>query len=130
MAKTVLIVEDDPKSMKLTYDLLSIVGYFALPAVNGAQAVVLAKSQKPDLILMDIQLPVMDGMEATRQIKADPETGGIPIIATTAYAMKGDEEKVTQAGFDGYITKPINIHELLKTVEMFIGSRNKSDILH
>jgi two-component system, cell cycle response regulator DivK len=130
MSKTILIVEDDPKSMKLTYDLLSVVGYFALPAINGAQAVALAKSQKPDLILMDIQLPVMDGMEATRLIKADPETRGIPIIATTAYAMKGDEEKVNQAGFDGYMTKPINIHELLKTVETFVRDRSKSDILH
>ena len=124
MANVVLIVDDDPNSMKLTYDLLNVCGYTTLAAVNGLQAVEMAKSHIPDLILMDIQLPLMDGLSATRLIKADIATRDIPIIAATAYAMKGDEEKVIEAGCSGYITKPIDIQVLLSTVDRYLSNKN------
>ncbi|HEX7475701.1 MAG TPA: response regulator [Dehalococcoidales bacterium] len=124
MANVVLIVDDDPNSMKLTYDLLNVCGYTTLAAVNGLQAVEMAKSHIPDLILMDIQLPLMDGLSATRLIKADIATRDIPIIAATAYAMKGDEEKVIEAGCSGYITKPIDIQVLSSTVDKYLANKN------
>ena len=128
MSNVVLIVDDDPRSMKLTYDLLNVFGFTTLAATNGIQAVEMAKNYKPDLILMDIQLPVMDGLSATRLIKADKTTRDIPIVAATAYAMKEDEEKVIQAGCDGYVTKPIDIQVLLKTVEKYLSFRNIDQI--
>ncbi len=124
MAKTILIVEDDTKSLKLTRDLLCVSGYITLEACDGKQAVDLAKTKKPDLILMDMQLPVIDGFEATRMIKADMTIKDIPVIAVTANAMRGDEEKVLQAGCDGYITKPINIHTLLEKVGRYLSVKN------
>jgi len=129
MANVVLIVDDDPRSMKLTYDLLNVFGYQTLAATNGSQAVAMAKNYKPDLILMDIQMPVMDGLSAARLIKADITTGDIPIVATTAYAMKDDEEKVMEAGCNGYITKPIDIQVLLRTVEKFLSYKNTGQIV-
>ena len=108
MEKRILIVEDDSKNLKLVRDLLQVSGYVTLEATNGKLGVEVAKEQKPDLILMDIQMPVMDGLQAARLLKADEETKKIPIIALTAYAMKGDEEKMLQAGCDGYIPKPID----------------------
>jgi len=128
MSNVVLIVDDDPRSMKLTYDLLNVFGFTTLAATNGIQAVEMAKNYKPDLILMDIQLPVMDGLSATRLIKADKTTRDIPIVAATAYAMKEDEEKVIQAGCDGCVTKPIDIQVLLKTVEKYLSFRNIDQI--
>jgi two-component system, cell cycle response regulator DivK len=129
MAKVVLIVDDDPRSMKLSYDLLNVFGYTTLAAFNGQQAVEMAKNHRPDLILMDIQLPVMDGLSATRLIKADPTTKDIPIVAATAYAMKGDEDKVIAAGCNGYVTKPIDIQVLLKTVEKYLADQNTDQIV-
>lgn len=129
MAYVILIVDDDPGSMKLTYDLLGVFGYTTLAAINGQQAVEMAKNHKPDLILMDIQLPVMDGLSATRLIKADSTTRHIPIVAATAYAMKDDEQKVIEAGCDGYITKPIDIQVLLKTVEKYLSNKNIDQIV-
>ena len=126
MANVVLIVDDDPRSMKLSYDLLNVFGYTTLAATNGLQAVEMAKNHNPDLILMDVQLPVMDGLSATRLIKADAATSHIPVIAATAYAMKGDEEKAIEAGCDGYITKPIDIQILLRTVEKYLPIENRS----
>jgi len=123
MSKVVLVVDDDPRSMKLTYDLLGVFGYTTLAATNGQQAVEMAKIHKPDLILMDIQLPVMDGLSATRLIKRDTDIAHIPIIATTAYAMKGDQEKTIEAGCQGYITKPIDIQLLLRTVEKYLEEK-------
>ena len=120
MAKTILIVEDDPKSMTLTRDLLKISGYETIQAFDGQQGVEMAKSAHPDLILMDIMMPKMDGLEATRIIKADEKTKHIPIIALTSYAMKGDREKTIEAGCDGYIAKPIDIKEVLKAIEHFL----------
>ena len=107
MGKMILIVEDDAKSLKLIRDILQVSGYGTVEATDGKQGVELAKEKKPDLILMDIQMPVMDGIEATRILKADARTKGIPIIALTAYAMKEDEDKFCEVGGNGYISKPI-----------------------
>ncbi len=116
MAKVVLIVDDEPKNLKLFGDLLQKFGYTIIEATDGKQGVELAKARKPDLILMDIMMPNMDGLEATRILKADASTSSIPIIALTSYAMAGDKERILQAGCDQYITKPVDIKEFLKTV--------------
>jgi two-component system cell cycle response regulator DivK len=129
MKNMILIVDDDPRSMKLTFDLLTVFGYQTLTASNGEQAVEMAQTHKPDLILMDIQLPVMDGLSATRLIKSDSSTNGIPILAATAYAMAGDEAKAIAAGCDGYITKPIDIRVLLKTVEKYLAGNSDRQIV-
>ena len=121
MAKVILIVEDDPKSLMLARDLLQVSGYKTIEATDGEQGVELAKSKKPDLILMDIQMPKMDGLEATRILKADATTRNIPILALTASAMKEEKEKTFQAGCDGYITKPFDIKEFLKTVPKYLS---------
>ncbi len=121
MARTILIVEDDPKNLILFRDLLQVNGYETIEANNGKQGVELARVQKPDLILMDMQMPEMDGLEATRIIKADATTSNIPVIAITSYAMKGDEEKILEAGCDGYLAKPIDIKELLKEVNEYLS---------
>ncbi len=120
MEKTVLIVEDDPRNLKLIQDVLQVSGYQTLAAVDGQQALELARKRKPDLILMDIQLPVIDGLEATKILKADPGTRRIPIIALTALAMHGDKEKILQAGCDDYFSKPVDIHALLEKIKDFI----------
>ena len=114
--KVVLVVEDDPKSLKLVRDLLRVSGYETLEATDGKQAVELAIGKKPNLILMDIQMPVMDGLEATGILKNDDKTKNIPVVALTAFAMNGDEEKILEAGCDGYISKPIDIELFLKKV--------------
>ncbi len=116
MAKVILVVEDEPKSLKLLRDLLQISGYKTIEATDGEQGVKSAKASKPDLILMDIMMPVMDGLEATRILKADATTSNIPILALTSYAMSGDKEKILEAGCDGYLAKPLDIQELLKEV--------------
>ncbi len=121
MAKVILIVEDEPKNLKLIRDLLQVSGYITLEAKDGKQGVALAKHNKPDLILMDIQMPVMDGIEATRILKADDETKAIPIIALTSYAMKGDEEKIWESGCDGYMAKPLDVKEFLREVSKFLS---------
>ena len=120
MGKTILIVEDEPKNMKLTRDLLNMSGFETIEAWDGRQGVEKAKSAQPNLILMDIMMPKMDGLEATRIIKADAKTKHIPIIALTSYAMKGDRERTIEAGCDGYIAKPVDILEVLKTIEHFL----------
>ncbi len=121
MAKMILIVEDEPKNMTLLRDLLQVSGYSTIEATDGKQGVELAKESKPDLILMDIQMPVMDGLEATRILKADDTTSNIPVLALTSYAMKGDEERILQAGCDGYLAKPFDIQELLKSVAEYLS---------
>jgi two-component system cell cycle response regulator DivK len=120
MTKTILIVEDEPRNLKLLRDLLQRFGYEILEASDGEQGVKLAGEKIPDMILMDIMMPKMDGLEATRIIKADEKTKHIPIIALTSYAMKGDREKTIEAGCDGYIAKPIDIKEVLKAIEHFL----------
>lgn len=114
--KVVLIVEDDPPNLNLVRDLLRVSGYKTLEATDGKQALKLARDKKPNLILMDIQIPLIDGLETTRILKKDAKTKSIPIIALTAFAMRGDEERILAAGCDGYISKPIDIEVLLKKV--------------
>ena len=123
MGKVILIVEDDEKNLKLFRDILQFHGYSILEAVDGSQAIDLAKEHKPDLILMDMQLPVMDGFDATRRIKSDESLEKIPIIALTALAMSGDMKRMMAAGCDGYISKPINLTEFLLTIEKYIKDR-------
>jgi two-component system cell cycle response regulator DivK len=121
MAKTILIVEDEPRNLKLLRDLLQRFGYETMEATDGEQGVELARARIPNLILMDIMMPKMDGLEATRIIKADTNTKHIPIIALTSYAMKGDRELTIEAGCDGYIAKPVDIQEVLKAIEHFLS---------
>ena len=121
MGKVILIVEDNPKSLELFRALLQLSGYATLEATDGRQGVELAKKKRPDLILMDVQLPVMSGLEATRILKADGDTREIPIVALTAYAMGEEEERIRQAGCDGYITKPIDVQGFLEEVAGYLG---------
>lgn len=116
MSATVLVVEDTPANLKLVSMLLRREGYAVLHAENGNDAVVLARSHRPDLILMDIQIPGLDGISATQQLKADPATRDLRIVALTAFAMKGDREKMMAAGCDGYIVKPIQYRSFLDEV--------------
>jgi two-component system cell cycle response regulator DivK len=119
----ILVVEDNPKNMKLLRDVLRATGYRTLEASTGARAVMLATEHGPALVLMDIRLPDMDGVEALRQLRMDERTAFIPVLAVTAQAMKGDSERFRQAGFDGYLSKPIDIYELLTTVEQHCRGR-------
>ena len=116
MAKTILIVEDDELSMKLETDVLQVNGYDILQSVDGKDAVELAREHHPDLIIMDIQLPEVSGLEHTKALKADDGLKDIPVLAVTAFALKGDEERILEAGCDGYMAKPISISHFLETV--------------
>jgi two-component system, cell cycle response regulator DivK len=119
--KTVLIVEDNDLNSKLLNDLLQYQGYRVVATRFGEAALELARRYKPDAILMDIQLPDISGMEATRRIKADQETRTIPIIAVTAFAMPGDEANILASGCDAYVAKPFNVVEFLKLVDRWTG---------
>jgi len=119
MTKVILIVEDEPKNLKLASDLLQASGYTTIEATDGKQGVELAKVRNPDLILMDIMMPVMDGLEATRILKRDTTTKDIPVLALTSYAMKGDEERILEAGCNGYLAKPFDIQKLLEEVAKY-----------
>lgn len=121
MAKTVLIVEDNELNMKLFHDLLEAHGYSTLQTRNGIEALKLARENHPDLILMDIQLPEVSGLEVTKWIKEDESISSIPVIAVTAFAMKGDEERIRQGGCEAYISKPISVAKFLETVRSFLG---------
>lgn len=114
--ETILIVEDNPINMELATDLLEAAGYVVRQAKTAEEALVAAQTASLDLILMDVSLPGMDGLTATRALKADPVTRAIPVIALTAYAMKGDEQKAREAGCSGYITKPIDTRTFPETV--------------
>jgi CheY-like chemotaxis protein len=120
--KKILIIEDNPINMELVTDILKVAGYRILQAENAEEGIALAKVEKPVLILMDISLPGMDGLTATQILKQDPITKDIPIIALTAHAMKGDEEKILAAGCTGYISKPIDTRTLPKIITHFIES--------
>ncbi|MBI3710694.1 MAG: response regulator [Proteobacteria bacterium] len=120
MSKTVLIVEDNDLNMKLFNDLLEAHGYGTLQTKDGLEAMRLARTHKPDLILMDIQLPEISGLEVTRWLKEDPDLKDIPIIAVTAFAMKGDEEKIRQGGCEAYIAKPISVTKFFETIKRFL----------
>ena len=121
MTKTVLIVEDNELNMKLFHDLLDAHGYRTLQTRSGIDALGLARKHRPDLILMDIQLPEVSGLEVTKWLKDDEELRDIPVIAVTAFAMKGDEERIRQGGCEAYISKPISIVAFLDTVRRFLG---------
>lgn len=121
MAKTVLIVEDNELNMKLFHDLLEAHGYQTLQTRTGIEALELAREHRPDLILMDIQLPEVSGLEVTKWIKEDDDLKVIPVIAVTAFAMKGDEERIRQGGCEAYISKPISVAKFLETVRSFLG---------
>lgn len=121
MAKKILIVEDNELNMKLFHDLLEVHGYETLQTKDGREVIGLAKEHHPDLILMDIQLPEVSGLEVTRWIKDDEELKSIPVIAVTAFAMKGDEEKIRSGGCEAYIAKPISVSNFLETIEKVLG---------
>jgi two-component system, cell cycle response regulator DivK len=120
MSKRILVVEDTEDNRRIIRDLLSSVGYELIEATDGAEGVAVAQSQHPDLILMDIQLPQMDGYEATRRIRAIPELAQVPIIAVTSYALSGDDAKTRAAGCDGYIAKPFSPRQLLAEIRQFL----------
>jgi len=120
-AKLILIVEDNELNMKLFRDLLDAYGYATLQTRHGIEALHLARKHRPDLIVMDIQLPEVSGLEVTKWLKDDDELRSIPIIAVTAFAMKGDEERIRQGGCEAYISKPISVNGFLETVRRFIG---------
>ena len=119
MAKTVLIVEDNELNMKLFHDLLEAHGYQTIETRNGIEALDLARKHKPDLIIMDIQLPEVSGLEVTKWLKEDDELRSIPVIAVTAFAMKGDEERIREGGCEAYLSKPISVSKFLETVRHF-----------
>jgi len=123
MTKTVLIVEDNELNMKLFNDLLEAHGYATVQTRNGMEAIDLARLHRPDLILMDIQLPEVSGLQVTQWIKSDEELKHIPVIAITAFAMKGDEEKIRQGGCEAYLSKPISVVKFLETVKSYLGER-------
>ena len=121
MSKKVLIVEDNELNMKLFHDLLDSQGYESLQTREGLQALALARAHHPDLILMDIQLPEISGLEVTKWLKDDEELNHIPVIAVTAFAMKGDEERIRQGGCEAYISKPISVMHFLETIRQHLG---------
>ncbi|MCW2284990.1 two-component system cell cycle response regulator DivK [Rhodoblastus acidophilus] len=121
MVKKVLIVEDNELNMKLFNDLLEAHGYQTIQTRNGVEAVSLARAHHPNLILMDIQLPEVSGLQVTQWLKDDPGLADIPVVAITAFAMKGDEEKILQGGCEAYLSKPISVVKFLETVRKFIG---------
>jgi len=122
MAKTVMIVEDNELNMKLFNDLLRANGYETLPMRNGHEALDALKEHRPDLIIMDIQLPEISGLEVTKLIKQDEALRSIPVIAVTAFAMKGDEERIRQGGCEGYLSKPISVSTFIETVKSYVGA--------
>jgi two-component system, cell cycle response regulator DivK len=120
MAKCILVVEDQEDNRQILRDLLGSVGYDMVEAGDGLAALAAVKARRPDLILMDIQLPLLDGYEATRRIKADPDLKDIPIIVVTSYALSGDEAKARAAGCDAYVTKPYSPRQLLAKIKEFL----------
>jgi two-component system, cell cycle response regulator DivK len=120
VAKKVLIVEDNDLNMKLFNDLLEAHGYLTLQTKDGVEALRMARQHRPDLILMDIQLPEVSGLEVTKWLKEDADLRSIPVIAVTAFAMKGDEEKIRDGGCEAYIAKPISVASFMRTVERFL----------
>jgi two-component system, cell cycle response regulator DivK len=120
MSKRILVVEDQEDNRQILRDLLGSVGYAMIEAADGEAGIAAAKRERPDLILMDIQLPLLDGYEATRRIKADPDLKHIPVIVVTSYALSGDEVKARAAGADAYVTKPYSPRQLLAKIREFL----------
>jgi two-component system cell cycle response regulator DivK len=123
MTKRILVVEDQEDLRGVLRDLFTRSGYIVLEAADGATGVASAKSDRPDIILMDIQMPIIDGYEATRRIKADPNLTHTPVIAVSSFAMKGDEEKARAAGCDHYVTKPYSPMQLLRRIRGYLGDK-------
>ena len=121
MGKKILIVEDNELNMKLFNDLLESKGYEVIQTRNGMETLNLAREHKPDLILMDIQLPEVSGLDVTRWLKEDDELAPIPVIAVTAFAMQGDEQRIRQGGCEAYISKPISVKSFLETIQYYLG---------
>ncbi|RJP64309.1 MAG: response regulator [Candidatus Abyssobacteria bacterium SURF_17] len=121
----VLVVEDNVMNLELAVDLLKLKGYDVLTAKTGPEALEISDRERLDLILMDVQLPGMDGLAVTKKLKENPKTRNIPVVALTAHAMKGDEERILRHGCSGYISKPINTREFPKAVERFIEQTRK-----
>jgi two-component system, cell cycle response regulator DivK len=117
----ILIVEDNEKNLKLVRDVLQFKGYKTIEAMTGTEGVRLAKEQHPDLVLMDIQLPDIDGITALGQLRADPQTAKMKVVAVSASVMPDDQQRIVASGFDAYVTKPINVKSFVETVEQFIG---------
>jgi len=120
MKKRILVVEDQLDNRQILYDLLTNAGFDIVEAENGEEAIASAQASRPDLILMDIQLPILDGYEATRRLKADPDLKSIPIIVVTSYALSGDEEKARLAGCDDYVAKPFSPRLLLTKIKEYV----------
>jgi two-component system cell cycle response regulator DivK len=123
----VLIVDDNEKNMKLARDVLRLGGLRTIEAATGGESISLARQHLPDVILMDIRLPDMDGTEATRKLKEDPQTADIPVVALTSLAMKGDRELLLASGFDGYLEKPISVREFPEQVRSFLRPASSAD---
>ena len=121
MPKTVMIVEDNELNMKLFHDLLEAYGYRTIGTPNGLEGPDLARKHRPDLILMDIQLPEVCGLEVTKWLKEDAELQAIPVVAVTAFAMKGDEERIRESGCEAYLSKPISVPKFIETIRHFLG---------
>jgi two-component system cell cycle response regulator DivK len=121
MSQRILVVEDQEDNRRIIRDLLASVGYQMIEALDGESGVRLAEAERPDLILMDIQLPGVDGYEATRRIKANPELRSIPVIVVTSYALSGDDVKAMQAGCDAYVAKPFSPRQLLSKIREFLA---------
>ena len=119
--KTILIVEDNEKNMKLVRDILRHNGFATLEATTGAEGVQLTLDRRPELVLMDIQLPDIDGIEALRRIRAEPALDAVPVIAVSASVMPDDQQKIVTSGFDAFVTKPINLKQFLDTVHRFLA---------
>jgi two-component system, cell cycle response regulator DivK len=122
MSQRILVIEDQPDNRTILRDLLTAAGFIVLEAEDGAAGVAMALAERPDLILMDIQMPLVDGYEATRRIKAAPGMAMVPIIAVTSYALAGDETKTRAAGCDGYVAKPFSPRALLAEVRRFLAA--------
>ena len=121
MPKTVMIVEDNELNMKLFHDLLEAYGYRTIGTPNGLEVPDLARKHRPDLILMDIQLPEVSSLEVTKWLKEDQELQAIPVVAVTAFAMKGDEERIRESGCEAYLSKPISVPKFIETIRRFLG---------
>lgn len=125
--RTVLIVEDNEKNLKLARDLLRIGGFAVIEATAGRQGVELARSRRPHLVIMDIQLPDIDGWEALRMIRGDPAAKDLVVVAVTAYAASGEQDRFLEGGFDGYMTKPINVRTFSRTIGAFCSCRKRPE---
>lgn len=121
MTKKVMIVEDNELNMKLFNDIIEGIGYTTIQTRDGMQALDIARQTMPDLILMDIQLPEVSGLDVTKWLKAEDALRHIPVIAVTAFAMKGDEERIRQGGCEGYMSKPISVHKFIETIKAYLG---------